>query len=76
MLVYGYLVVSGMAFPGYDSGFHPSRAFFWMPWCWDVYFCFLIFGFLDGFWNPGQRWSQGSFPNASESLDQFWQDTR
>jgi len=28
MLVYGSLVVGGMVLSGYDSGFHPSLAFF------------------------------------------------
>jgi len=32
-LVYGSLVVGGMVFPGCDSGFQPSLAFSWMPWC-------------------------------------------
>lgn len=38
MLVYGSLVVGGMVFPGYDSGFQPSLAGFLMPWCWDIFF--------------------------------------
>jgi hypothetical protein len=44
MLVYGSLVVGGMVLSGYDSGFQPSLAFFWMPWCVGMLFLVLSFG--------------------------------
>jgi len=62
--VYGSLVVGGMVFPGYNSGFQPNLVFFWMPWCVGMLILVLSFGIADGFQNPGQRWSQGSIPKA------------
>ena len=64
MLVYGSLVVAGMALSGYDSGFQPSLAFFWMPWYVGMFISILRFSFPDGFQNPGGRWSQVSFLKA------------
>jgi len=49
MLVYGSLVVYGMVLSGYESGFHPSLAFFWMPWYVGMFISVLSFGFLMDF---------------------------
>jgi len=51
MLVYYCLAVGGMVFPGYDNGFHPSLAFFQMPWYVGMFILVLSFGLLDGFCN-------------------------
>jgi len=64
MLVYGSLVVGGMVFPGYDSGFQPSLTSSWMPWYVGMFILVLSFGLLDGFRNIGQMWPQVSFLKA------------
>ena len=46
MSVYGSLAVGGMVFPGYDSGFQPSLAFFKIPWCVGMLISVLSFGIL------------------------------
>ena len=61
---YGSLVVGGMVLSGYDSGFQPSLAFFWMPWYVGMFILVLSFGFSDGFQNQEWRWSQVSFPKS------------
>lgn len=69
MFVYGSLVVSGMVFPGYDNGFHRNLSFSWMPWYVEMFISIFSFSFPDGFHNPRQRWSQGSFVKTEESID-------
>jgi len=63
MLVYGSLDVGGMVFAGYDNGFQPTLPF---SRCHGVgmFILVLSLGLSDGFQNPEQRWSQGSFLKA------------
>jgi len=64
MLVYGSLAISGMVLLGYDSGFQPSLAFFWMSWYFGMLILVLSFVLSDGFQNPWWRWSHVSFSKA------------
>jgi len=42
--MYSSLAIGGMVFPGYDSGFQPSLAFFQMAWCVWMLISVLSFG--------------------------------
>ena len=64
MLVYGSLTLGGMVFLGYDNGFHPSLAFFQMPWYVGMFISFFELWFFVWILKSGEEVVSSSIPKG------------